>query len=127
MPLRGSFVERYGRWAVVAGASEGLGAAFAGALAARGMGLVLLARRAEVLETVATDLRARHGVDVRPIACDLADAASFARLADACSDLEVGVAIYNAATGKADRVGIKVDGDRRVRVFKSSGDEIKVA
>ena len=37
------------------------------------------------------------------------------------------VAIYNPATGKADRVGIKVDGDRRVRVFKSSGDEIKVA
>ena len=35
------------------------------------------------------------------------------------------VAIFNAATGKADRVGIKVDGDRRVRVFKSSGEEIK--
>ena len=37
------------------------------------------------------------------------------------------VAIYNAATGKADRVGIKLDGDRRVRVFKSNGEEIKVA
>ena len=37
------------------------------------------------------------------------------------------VAIFNPATGKADRVGIKVDGDRRVRVFKSSGEEIKVA
>jgi large subunit ribosomal protein L24 len=37
------------------------------------------------------------------------------------------VAIYNASTGKADRVGIKVDGDKRVRVFKSSGEEIKVA
>jgi large subunit ribosomal protein L24 len=37
------------------------------------------------------------------------------------------VAIYNAATGKADRVGIKVQGDKRVRVFKSSGEEIKVA
>jgi len=37
------------------------------------------------------------------------------------------VAIYNPATGKADRVGIKVDGDKRVRVFKSSGAEIKVA
>ena len=37
------------------------------------------------------------------------------------------VAIYNVATGKADRVGIKVDGDKRVRVFKSSGEEIKVA
>ena len=36
------------------------------------------------------------------------------------------VAIYNPATGKADRVGIKVDGDKRTRVFKSSGEEIKV-
>ena len=37
------------------------------------------------------------------------------------------VAIFNAATGKADRVGIKTEGDKRVRVFKSSGEEIKVA
>ncbi len=37
------------------------------------------------------------------------------------------VAIYNAATGKADRVGIKLSGEKRVRVFKSSGDEIKAA
>lgn len=37
------------------------------------------------------------------------------------------VAIYNPATGKADRVGIKTQGDKRVRVFKSSGEEIKVA
>lgn len=37
------------------------------------------------------------------------------------------VAIFNSATGKADRVGIKVEGDKRSRVFKSSGEEIKVA
>jgi large subunit ribosomal protein L24 len=37
------------------------------------------------------------------------------------------VAIFNPATGKADRVGIKVDGDKRARVFKSSGEQIKVA
>jgi large subunit ribosomal protein L24 len=37
------------------------------------------------------------------------------------------VAIFNSATGKADRVGIKVDGDTRKRVFKSNGEEIKVA
>jgi large subunit ribosomal protein L24 len=35
------------------------------------------------------------------------------------------VAIFNPATGKADRVGIKLDGDKRSRVFKSSGDAIK--
>ena len=37
------------------------------------------------------------------------------------------VAIFNPATGKADRVGIKVQDDKRVRVFKSNGEEIKVA
>jgi len=37
------------------------------------------------------------------------------------------VAIFNPASGKADRVGIKAEGDKRVRVFKSSGEEIKVA
>jgi large subunit ribosomal protein L24 len=37
------------------------------------------------------------------------------------------VAIFNPATGKADRVGIKVEGDKRVRVFKSSGEQIKAA
>ena len=37
------------------------------------------------------------------------------------------VAIYNPATGKADRVGIQVDGANRTRVFKSSGEQIKVA
>ena len=36
------------------------------------------------------------------------------------------VAIFNSATGKADRVGIKVEGENRSRVFKSSGEEIKV-
>jgi large subunit ribosomal protein L24 len=35
------------------------------------------------------------------------------------------VAIFNAATGKAERVGIKLEGDKKVRVYKSSGQEIK--
>lgn len=37
------------------------------------------------------------------------------------------VAIFNAVTGKADRVGIKVADGKRVRVYKSSGEQIKVA
>ena len=34
------------------------------------------------------------------------------------------IAIFNPSTSKADRVGIKIDGDRKVRIFKSSGEEI---
>jgi hypothetical protein len=92
-----SFAERYGKWAAIAGASEGLGAAFARALAARGANLLLLARRAELLDDLAAKLRASHGVEVRPLACDLADASFGTRIADATRDIDVGVAVYNAA------------------------------
>jgi short-subunit dehydrogenase len=92
-----SFAGRYGRWAVVAGASEGLGAAFAEALAARGTNLLLLARRAEVLESVAAKLRASPGVEVRTLALDLADPSFGEALARETRDLDVGVAVYNAA------------------------------
>jgi large subunit ribosomal protein L24 len=37
------------------------------------------------------------------------------------------VAIFNSATGKADRVGFKVDGDNKVRIYKSSGEQVKAA
>jgi short-subunit dehydrogenase len=92
-----SFVERYGPWAVVAGASEGLGAAFAHALAARGLHLVLLARRAELLAAVAEQIRRDQGVEVRVVAVDLADTALVERLVAATDGLAVGLAVYNAA------------------------------
>jgi short-subunit dehydrogenase len=92
-----SFADRYGRWAVVAGASEGLGAAFAEAFAARGMGVVLIARREALLRELAGRLGAQGRVEVRMLACDLADDGFADRLAAETEGLEVGVAVYNAA------------------------------
>lgn len=91
------FVARYGPWAAVAGASEGLGAAFAEALAARGSSLLLLARRADVLGELARRIREQRGVEVRTLAIDLADPELASALAEASRDLPVGVAVYNAA------------------------------
>lgn len=82
---------------MVAGASEGLGAAFAEALARAGFDLVLVARRVEVLEARADELRNRCGVEVRTLALDLAEADAITRLVTATATLEVGLAIYNAA------------------------------
>jgi short-subunit dehydrogenase len=92
-----AFAAKYGPWAVVAGASEGLGAAFAEQLAARGLNLVLLARRADLLSQLSARLRAGNDVEIRAHACDLAQSDLASVLEDATKQLEVGVAIYNAA------------------------------
>jgi hypothetical protein len=91
------FRSRYGPWAIVAGASEGLGAAFARALARRGVDLVLAARRRDPLERLARELAGAHGVEVRCLDGDLASAATTARLAAEASRREVGLLVYNAA------------------------------
>ena len=91
------FRARYGRWAVVAGASSGLGAEFATQLAARGLDLVLVARRAQVLESLAEELRARHKVEVRLCALDLGAPDLLERIREATSGLDVGLLVYNAA------------------------------
>ena len=94
---RGSLPARYGTWAVVAGASEGLGAAFAAELAARGMHLVLIARRGDMLRQLADRIHAEHDVEVRSLVLDLADRKFANHLTEAVAGLELGVLIYNAA------------------------------
>jgi short-subunit dehydrogenase len=90
------FAERYGPWAVVAGASEGVGSAFATAVAQRGVNVVLLARRQEVLDDVAAQIRRDTGVEARPVALDLAASDAAARVVDATRDLDVGLLMYCA-------------------------------
>jgi uncharacterized protein len=85
----------YGPWAVIAGGSEGVGAEFARLLAAAGINLVLIARKAEPLEATAADCRER-GVEVRTLAMDLVEPTAVAGIVDATADLEVGLLIYNA-------------------------------
>lgn len=104
------FRDRYGRWALVAGASEGLGAAFAECLAERGMDLVLIARRESLLDDLAGRLRDGYGVEVRPVAMDLASPDLAAALAAATADLDLGVLVYNAAFVPVGRF-VDADGD----------------
>ena len=91
-----SFAERYGPWAVVAGASEGVGERFAHALAERGVNVVVLSRRQEVLDEVANSIRTATGVEVRAVAIDLAGPNAMDRVRDATEDLEVGLIMYCA-------------------------------
>src|SRR3984957_15749344 len=91
-----TFATKYGPWALVAGASDGVGAAFAEALAERGVNVVLLARRQAVLDQVAADIGSRTSAQTRTLAVDLArpDAASV--IAAATKDLEIGFLVYCA-------------------------------
>jgi short-subunit dehydrogenase len=91
-----SFADRYGPWAVVAGASEGVGEGFARAVAARGVNVVLLARRQDVLDDVAASISAETGVDARAVAIDLAADDAMSTAVDATADLDVGLIMYCA-------------------------------
>lgn len=87
------FVDRYGPWAVVCGASEGLGAEYARQLAAKGLKLVLVARREAVLSELAKSLN----VETKCVALDLAADDAPARVASETAALDVGLFLYNAA------------------------------
>jgi uncharacterized protein len=97
MNKSGSFPDRYGAWALVAGASEGLGAAFAKALAQRGMNLVLLARRRGLLDALAEGIRQRSSVQVQCFETDLGMPEYSGELQSVLADRDIGIAVYNAA------------------------------
>ena len=90
------FEQRYGPWAVVAGASEGLGAAFAESLASQGINLVLVARRTEPLAACAEQLRSQYGVDVIDQPLDLSDLSATVAFARNL-DQDIGLLVCNAA------------------------------
>ncbi len=86
------FAERYGPWAVVCGASEGVGASVARLLGARGVNVVLIGRRQGPLEDVAATVDR----DTRCVVLDLSEAGAASALAGAVAGLEVGLLVYNA-------------------------------
>jgi short-subunit dehydrogenase len=93
-----TFAARYGPWALVAGGSKGLGAAFAEGIARRGVNLLLAAREEAALKQLSSRLRKAYAVQVRTLALDLADAGFLGALERGSRGLEIGLLVCNAAS-----------------------------
>src|SRR3954447_21278985 len=93
------FKDRYGPVALVTGASSGIGAAFAETLAAKGLDLVLVARRLDRLEDLAGRLATQRGVQAIARQVDLAQPTAAQQMLDLTQGLDVGLVVSNAGFG----------------------------
>lgn len=90
------FKVRYGSWGAVLGAGQGIGRAFADAMARRGLSLLLVDVRGDLLEEAAGSLRRDHGVETRQAVVDLAAQDVGAALERAAQGLDLGLVVYTA-------------------------------
>lgn len=100
MVKKASFSARYGPWALVTGASRGLGAEFARQCAEKGLNLVLIATNATMLKTNADALKKDYGVDVRTVALDLGREDILAEITPVTDAMEIGLLVNNAGISK---------------------------
>ena len=91
------FKDKYGPWGLIAGASIGLGAAFADEVAKRKLNLVLIARRSEPLQKLEKELRTHYDIEVRTVQLDLASTNLLEELVPHTDDIEIGLMIYDTA------------------------------
>lgn len=89
----------YGPWAIVAGASSGIGRELAERLAESGLKLIINARTAATLDALARDLQIRYGIEVVPVAADLSEPAGVDQLIEAAKALPIGLLVASAGFG----------------------------
>ena len=87
---------RFGPWAVVTGASSGIGKEFARQIAASGLHMVLVARRQSALEELGRELAKEYGVEYRTVAVDLSGEGFLEKMTAVTRDLDIGLVISNA-------------------------------
>lgn len=91
--------QKHGPWALIIGASEGLGEIFAQRYAAQGINVALVARNAQKLDGLAERIGASSSAETRVIAADLTASGMLETISAATGDIEVGTLIYVAGAG----------------------------
>ena len=91
---------RFGAWAIVTGASSGIGMEFARQLGADGLNLVLVARRLPLLEDVGKQLASEFDIQYIAVEADLSEETSIQKIKEATASLDIGLLISNAGTGR---------------------------
>lgn len=90
---------KYGPWAVVTGASSGIGRDFSLQLAQAGLNVVLIARRKELLDALSDEITKHYRVETRVIDADLTSADAFESIDSSTKDLDIGLLVSNAGAG----------------------------
>ena len=98
-------VDRYGGWALITGASSGIGRAMADRVAAQGMPCVVLSNEPAPLEQARVELAEMHGVEVDSVCLDLADPDAAQQVRAHLGDREIGLLINNASFGRVGQFG----------------------
>jgi len=92
--------ETFGPWALITGASSGIGREFARQVAASGINVVLVARRETLLSELGAECSKEYGVEYRIAALDLSQEGFLKQLSPVTNDLDIGLVVSNAGTGK---------------------------
>src|SRR5258705_9980697 len=91
--------KQFGPWALITGASSGIGREFARQIAASGINIALVARRQDLLKEVGVEFSMRYGVEHRVVVLDVSREDFIGQLASATDDLDIGLVVSNAGTG----------------------------
>lgn len=94
--MKNNFIEKYGTWALITGASSGLGVEFAHQLAAKGLNLILVARRKHLLDELAQQLVEKYKIQCQVVEADLTLDNFQHALMNAIADIDVGLLVNNA-------------------------------